>query len=199
MDYYPIFLNLRGKRCLIVGGGAVAARKAEGLLEAGAVVTVISPEVDESLQNLINTGRLRHHGRPFQKGDVEGQYLVYAATGVAEIDAAMAAEARREGVLFNAVDNPALGDFIAPALVRRGDLTIAISTQGKCPGFAKRVRQKIESIFGPEFGAALSVAAAWRKTLLVSDAHLPRELHRRRLEWMISRAWPDSTGKGTRP
>jgi siroheme synthase-like protein len=193
MDYYPIFLNLRGKRCLIAGGGATAARKAEGLLDAGAVVTVISPEIVETLQSLINAGRLSHHRRLYQEGDMKGQDLVYAATGVAQVDAAMVAEARREGVLFNAVDRPALCDFITPAVVRRGDLTIAISTQGKCPGFARRVRQKIESIFGPEFGAALDVASAWRKTLLVCDATLSPELRRQRQERILNRTWPDLT------
>jgi precorrin-2 dehydrogenase/sirohydrochlorin ferrochelatase len=190
MAYYPIFLDLLGKRCLVVGGGEIATRKVHGMLKAGAAVTVVSPEVSESLQRLINSGRLRHRRRTYQAGDLHGCFLAYGATGVAEVDAAMATEAQQAGVLFNAVDRPALCAFITPALVERGDLTIAISTHGKCPGFAKKVRQKIEAIFGAEFGAALEAAAAWRKTLLVSDAALPEEARRRRQEQMLSRTWP---------
>jgi len=192
-------MDLRGKRCLVVGGGAIGAQKTEGLINAGAAVTVISPEVSGALQSLIDAGRLRHHRRQYQEGDIKGNFLVYAATGVAAVDAAMAAEARREGVLFNAVDRLTLSDFITPALVKRGDLTIAISTNGKCPGFAKRVRQKIESVFGPEYGAALAVAAAWRKTLLVSGTALSQEMRRQRQERMLNRTWPHSTETEIQP
>jgi precorrin-2 dehydrogenase/sirohydrochlorin ferrochelatase len=198
MRYYPIFVNLSGKRCLIVGGSDVAARKAESLLEAGAMITIVSPKIVKEVQTLVSAGRLRYHRRPYREGDLKGHDLVIAATGIPDVDAAVAAEARQIGILFNAVDNPAICDFITPAIIRRGDLTIAISTQGKCPGFARRVRQKIESIFGPEFAVALDVAAAWRKTLLVSDAHLPFRVRRVRLESILSRVWPDSSTKGAR-
>ncbi len=195
MRYYPIFLDLLGKRCLVIGGGEVGTRKAESLLKAGADVTVISPEASATLQSWIDADRVAYHRRCYASGDLKSYFLTYAATGVAEVDAAAAAEAHREGVLFNAVDRPALCDFIMPAWVERGDLTIAISTQGKCPGFARRVRQKIESTFGPEFGAALEAAAAWRKTLLVSDVGLSHAMRRQRQEQMVTRTWPSSTSK----
>jgi precorrin-2 dehydrogenase/sirohydrochlorin ferrochelatase len=198
MSYYPVFLDLLGKRCLVIGGGEIGSRRVHGLLKAGAAVTVISPEVNERLQSLIGAGRLRLQRRPYREGDLRGHFLAYAATGIAAVDAAIAAEARQEGVLFNAVDRPALCDFIAPALIERGDLTIAISTNAKCPGFAKRIRQKIESMLGSEFGAALEVAAAWRQTLLVSDVKLSPEMRRQRQEQMLNRIWPRSTGRENR-
>jgi uroporphyrin-III C-methyltransferase/precorrin-2 dehydrogenase/sirohydrochlorin ferrochelatase len=197
MGYYPVFLDLLGRQCLVIGGGNIGSQRAHGFVKAGAAVTVISPKVSESQQSSISAGTLRHYGRPYRDGDLRGFFLACAATGVPAVDAAIAGEARRESVLFNAADRPALCDFITPALVERGDLTIAVSTNGECPGFAKRVRQKIESLFGSEFGAALEVAAAWRKTLLVSDVRLSEDIRRQRQEQMLNRIWPRSTEKET--
>ena len=188
MTYYPIFLDVRGRPCLVVGGGAIATRKVEGLLQAGASVTVMSPEVTEIIRNHADTGALRHIKRPYRQGNLSGYFLVYAATGVPEVDAMMANEAKATGVLLNLVDRPALCDFITPAVVRRGDISIAISTNGRCPGFAKRLRQEIEAIIGSEFGATLESVAAQREKLLQGDGTDQSERHER-IEKALDQAW----------
>ena len=188
MSYYPIFLDLRGRPCLVVGGGAIATRKVEGLLQAAASVTVISPEITEVIRNYADAGELRHIKRPYRHGDLGGYFLAYAATGVAEVDALMAAEASMAGVLLNVVDRPVLCDFITPAVIRRGDISIAISTNGRCPGFAKRVRRELEALIGSEYGAALESVAAQREKLLQGDGTDQSERHER-IEKALDQAW----------
>lgn len=166
MNYYPIFLDLRGKPCLVVGGGEIATRKVEGLLGAAANVTVISPEASEMIQRHAQSNQLRYVRRPYQDRDLKGYFLAYAATGIAEIDVRMAREAHTHGVLLNVVDRPRLCDFITPAMIRRGDLSIAVSTGGRSPGFAKWVKQKIEALIHPEYGSALAALAAQRRALM---------------------------------
>ncbi len=163
MNYYPIFLDLRGKPCLVVGGGEIGARKVAGLLNASAHVTVISPEAGDIIQRHAESNRLRYIKRPYQDGDLKGYFLAYAATGIVEIDARMVWEAYTHGVLLNVVDRPVLCNFITPAVVQRGDLSIAVSTGGKSPGFAKRVKQKIAAMIHPEYGGALAAIAAQRQ------------------------------------
>ncbi len=166
MDYYPIFLDLRGRACLVVGGGEIATRKVEGLLRVGANVTVISPQASEMIRRHAQSNRLRYVQRFYQDGDLKGYFLAYAASGIAEIDVRMAWEAYTHGVLLNVVDRPVLCDFITPAVVQRGDLSIAVSTGGRSPGFAKRVKQKIEAWIHPDYGPALADFAAQRRALL---------------------------------
>jgi precorrin-2 dehydrogenase/sirohydrochlorin ferrochelatase len=166
MNYYPIFLDLRGRPCLVVGGGEIATRKVEGLIGAAASVTVISPEASEMIRQHAQSNRLRHIKRSYRDGDLKGYFLAFAATGVAEVDARIACEAGTQGVLLNVVDRPVLCNFITPAVVQRGDLSIAVSTGGKCPGFAKRVKQKIEALIHPEYGIALAAIAAQRRALM---------------------------------
>ena len=190
MTYYPIFLDLRGRPCLVVGGGEIATRKIEGLLQAGASVTVVSPEVTEIIRDHADAGELRHIKRPYRHGDLGGYFLAYAATGVPEIDVLMAAEAGMAGVLLNVVDRPVLCDFIMPAVVRRGDISIAISTNGRCPGFAKRVRRELEALIGSEYGAALESVAAQREKLLQGDGTDQIERHER-IETALDQAWND--------
>ena len=165
MNYLPVFLHLQDRPCLVVGGGAIATRKVEGLVKAGARVTVISPQIRATLLEWEKRRRLRYIRRCYQEGDLKGYFLTYAATGVAEVDRQMAKEARAEGALLNVVDRPTLCSFISPAIVQRGDLLIAISTGGKSPGFAKLVRKQLEDFLGPEYGEALKVVAAKREEL----------------------------------
>jgi len=140
MNYYPIFLDLRGRQCLVVGGGQVATRKVEGLLKAGARVTVISPESTETLGEWREEGKIIYLKRCYQRGDLKGYFLVYAATDLAEVNSEMAEEARAERVLLNVVDRSPFCGFVSPSVLERGDLIIAVSTGGKSPGFAKLVR-----------------------------------------------------------
>lgn len=145
--YYPAFLDLRGRRCLVVGGGSVAERKVHALREAGARVCVVAPRLTPGLAALAARREIVHWPRRFRPGDVAGAMLVVCATGLAGVDAAAAAAARRQRALVNAVDRRALCDLIVPAVVRRGHLQIAVSTGGRCPALAREIRRRLEALF----------------------------------------------------
>jgi precorrin-2 dehydrogenase / sirohydrochlorin ferrochelatase len=155
MNYYPIFLDLRGRPCLVVGGGQIATQKVDGLLSANADVTVISAKITDAIAAQARMKKLRHFKRRYQEGDLKGYFLAYAVTGEPEVDLLMAVEANMEGVLLDVGNRPVLCSFITPAVVQRGDLAIAISTGGKCPGFTRRVKRKIEALINPQYGIAL--------------------------------------------
>ena len=184
MNYYPIFLDLRGRPCLVVGGGDVAAGKIEGLLKAEANVTVISPKVTRRIQRYADLGGLRHLPRPYRAGDIKGYFLAYAATGVAEIDVLMAGEASLQGVLLNVIKRPVLCSFVTPAVSQRDKLSI-----GKCPGFAKRVRRKITAFIHPEHGNVLTKVVAQRQELMRERFKKDEAGRRRLLELILESEW----------
>jgi len=161
-DYFAAFLDLRGRRCLIAGGGPVAERKVLALLECGARVTVASPAVTPALAALAAAGRIEHRARRFRAADVRGCALAVAATGRERADRAVARAARMRGVLVNAVDRPALCDLILPSVLRRGELQIAVSTGGRSPALAREIRRGLEPVFGPEYAALVARAGAER-------------------------------------
>jgi len=165
MSYYPAFLHLEGRACLLIGGGSVAQQKVKPLLDAGALVTLISPRLTADLQALADAGRITHERRPYRRGDLDGFFLVIAATDDEAVHAAIAAEAGDLGILLNVVDRPAFCNFIVPAIVRRGDLAIAISTGGRSPILASRIRRQLEGEFGPEYATALRVLGSIRSRL----------------------------------
>ncbi|MCX6550340.1 MAG: SAM-dependent methyltransferase, partial [Acidobacteria bacterium] len=148
---HPIFLDLSGQPVLVVGGGTVAERKIETLLESGASITVVSPDVTDLIARQAGEGRLTHHPRTYRRGDLNGFRLAYAATSDRQVNQAVRDEAKDAAIWFNAIDKPDLCDFISPAIVRRGDLTIAVSTNGRCPALAKRIREDLEQKYGPEY------------------------------------------------
>lgn len=162
-DYFPAFLDLRRRRCLVVGGGAIGERKARALLECGARVTVVSPTVTPGLAALAASGRLAHRARPFRRSDPRGSVLAVAATGDASIDRRVAAAARRWRALVNVVDRPQHCDFIVPAVLRRGELQIAVSTGGRSPAIAREIRRRLERFFGPEYGELIARAGEARR------------------------------------
>lgn len=166
MGYIPIFLDVSGRRCVVVGGGEVAARKVESLLAAGAQVIIISPDLSApSLVAIVGRGIATHIARKYSPGDIAGSALAYAATDDEAVHRAVAEEARALGILLNVVDVPELCSFIAPAVVKRGELQIAISTGGASPAFAARLRRELEKQFGIEYGIALKVMRAARRRL----------------------------------
>jgi precorrin-2 dehydrogenase/sirohydrochlorin ferrochelatase len=166
MGYIPIFLDVTGRRCVVVGGGEVAARKVESLLAAGAEVTIVSPSLSAaSLAAAVDRGLATHIARAYRRGDIGGCALAYAATDDPGIHRALADEARALGIPLNVVDVPELCSFIAPAVVKRGVLQIAISTGGASPAFAARLRRELEKQFGSEYGVALRVLRAARRRL----------------------------------
>jgi precorrin-2 dehydrogenase len=163
--YYPIFLDLAQRRCLVVGGGTVAERKVQGLLEAKAHVVVVSPSLTAMLYISAINGDISHIPRGFRDEDVEGCALVIGATDRVEVNTYVAAAARRRGIWVNVVDTPKACDFIAPALIRRGVLQIAISTGGNSPTLAKRLRQGLEVLIGPEYGELADVLGTLRAAI----------------------------------
>ena len=146
-DYFAAFLDLRGRRCLVVGGGTIGERKVRDLLECGALVTVVSPTLTPGLDALVMAGRLSHRARRFRRGDARGCAVVIAATGDCRVDEAVAAQARRCHALVNVVDAPAHCDFIVPSVLRRGPLQIAVSTGGRSPALAREIRRRLEPLF----------------------------------------------------
>ena len=161
-SYYPAFLDLRGKMAVVVGGGEVALRKIESLLAAGATVRVVAPEIHPDVEELERRGVLRIERRFYRTGDLDGAILVIAATSSSEVNRLVSEEASRRNTLLNVVDAPALSGFIVPSVIRRGDLTVAISTGGLSPALAKHIRRKLEEILVPEYGAFLRLLGDMR-------------------------------------
>jgi siroheme synthase-like protein len=140
--FYPIFLDVSGRRAVVIGGGKVAFRKAAALLDAGAGVTVIAPEFDEGLRTL----RVERIEREYREGDLEGAHLAFAATNQRAVNASVAREAKALGIAVNVADSPSECDFIVPARVRRGYVNIAISTSGTNPSLAANIRRAVEKL-----------------------------------------------------
>jgi siroheme synthase-like protein len=154
---YPVVLQLQDVAVLVVGGGPVAARKVEGLLAAGARVTVVAPEIDPSV-----VGATRVERRPYRRGDIDGHRLVVTATGDQDVDARVSADARAAGVWVNAADDPAQCTFVLPAVLRRGPVTVAVGTGGASPALARRLRDEIAEVVGEEVAIAAELLAAQR-------------------------------------
>lgn len=155
--YYPVFFNIEGKRCVVVGGGQVASRKVKTLLDFGAKIDVISPEICTELVELRENQRIRVFQRQYQPGDLSGAFLAIVATDNSETNYQVANEGRSQRVPVNVVDNAENSDFILPSLVRRGDVTIAISTAGRSPALARKIRTRLEKDFGEEYAALVQL------------------------------------------
>lgn len=147
MTLYPLFLKLSSINCLVIGGGAVAERKIERLLESNAIVTVISPEITEVLEKLGNEGKIKYVKRNYQQGDLDGFFLVIASTDSLPVNKEIYEEASKKSILINSVDDVENCNFYLPSILTRGDLQIAISTSGKSPYFAKKLRKHLEKFF----------------------------------------------------
>jgi precorrin-2 dehydrogenase len=183
MKYYPVYLDIKNRRCLVVGGGSVGTRKVLTLLECGANATVVSTVATEKLKELSNKGLIKLKERSFQASDLDDQFLVIGATDNQKLNFDIHAEAERRGLLCNIADRPEVCNFILPSIVDRGDLIIAISTSGKSPAFAKKLRKHLETQFGNEYGEFLNLMGAIRKKLLSQD-HEP-EAHKHIFEQLI--------------
>jgi siroheme synthase-like protein len=174
MSYYPVFLNLSDQRCLVVGGGAVAERKVEGLLEAGASVTVVSPTLTEALERRVKEKKIRHYMREYRRGDLAGYRLGFVATDDPHINGAVYEEAQEAGVLLNSADDPAHCDFILPSVLRRGELQIAVATGGSSPALSRAIREELEGYFSQDYALLSDIVADVRRELkekgIASDA-----------------------------
>lgn len=143
--YYPVFLNLSGRLCIVAGGGQVALRKVTTLLQYGAVITVVSPRLCSGLQELNRSGKIQVIHRAYQPGDLEGACIAIIATGSRSVNLRASEEARRNRIPVNVVDDARHSDFIVPSIVRRGSVSIAVSTGGKSPALARKIRTRLES------------------------------------------------------
>jgi uroporphyrin-III C-methyltransferase/precorrin-2 dehydrogenase/sirohydrochlorin ferrochelatase len=219
---YPVTLDLDGRRCVVIGGGTVAAHKARGLLEAGAVVAVVAERPAEDLEQLAGDARVELSRRRYVYGDLEGAFLAVAATDDPTVNAEVFKEADERGVLLNAVDDAEHCHFAVPSVLRRGDLTVAISTAGKAPALSKRLRAELSERLGPELATVVDVlgevraealtartvdfdtwAERWQGALehdvvdLVRQGRLPeaKDLVRRSLDGLSDRASPGPRGR----
>ncbi len=181
MKFYPAYLDVRDRPCLVVGGGPVAERKALLLLDAGARVTVVSPSLTQKLQSLSGSGKITHHKREFSEQDLASKFIVIAATNSVEVNSRIARTCKDRSILVNVAMQPEEGNFVVPSVVERGELLIAISTGGASPALSKKLRQELEARYGPEYGIFLSMVAGIRRRVLsdVTDEQKRREIFQR--------------------
>ena len=163
---YLVNLALEGRAALVVGGGEVAARKVQNLLAAKANVTVIAPQLCDGIVAMADEKRIVAHGRPYRAADLAGAFVAIAATDDEGINARVAADAAAMNVLVNVVDRPALCTFTVPATLRRGDLTIAVATEGRCPALAGILREELEGRYGPEYAELAGLFGELRKRMI---------------------------------
>lgn len=163
---YPLFLKLEKSPCLVIGGGIIAERKIIGLLEAGAHITLISPDVTDGLMELIESHSIDYLNRSFKDGDTEGFFLIIAATNSRESNKQVYSEAQRSNSLINCVDDPEYCNFYVPAQVTRGSLKIAVSTEGKLPILARRMRQHLNKMFPKNMGDKLEALGEIRREII---------------------------------
>jgi precorrin-2 dehydrogenase/sirohydrochlorin ferrochelatase len=184
MHYYPVNLDIQNRNCLVVGGGGVGTRKVATLLKCGANVTVVSPDISQQLLDLAESPSLTLKQRPYQSSDLDGMFLVIGATDDETLNRKISHDAERRNTLCNIADRPDVCNFILPAIVQRDDLIITISTSGKSPALAKKLRKSLEARFGEEYGILLRLMGGIRKRLL-SQSHEP-EAHKPIFEQLIN-------------
>lgn len=190
---YPVSLYITGRLCVVVGGGKVAERKVSGLLAAGGQVRVISPALTPSLRAFADRGIVEWRERPYGTGDLEGAFLVFAATDQPAVQATVQRDARAAGRLANIADAPAACDFQIPATVRRGDLILTVSTSGRSPAVSAMIRRQLESEFGEEYGLLTDLLGEARDRILAGPAEKKARLQglfdAALLDWLRSGSW----------
>jgi len=166
MEMFPVFFKLQDRPCLVVGAGAIASPKISSLLRAGGAVTVVAPEAKSEVEAQARAGELQWHAREFVESDLEDMFLVIAATDLRQVNHQVAEAARSRNVLCNSVDDPPDCDFFYPSVVRRGELQIAISTAGKSPALAQRLREEVDALLPEDTGAWLDQLGETRLRIL---------------------------------
>src|SRR5579859_3104913 len=171
-----MFLKMAGRQCLVVGAGKVGEPKIAGLLETGALIRVVALEATPAVREWAREGKIELELRAFLAEDLDGAFLAVVATNSRSLNERVYHEAQRRGVLCNVVDVPDLCDFFYPAVVRRGDLQIAVSTAGQSPSLAQKIRQQLEKQFGPGYAAWVAELGETRRLILASDLDKERKL-----------------------
>jgi precorrin-2 dehydrogenase/sirohydrochlorin ferrochelatase len=199
--FYPAFVDIEGRRCLVVGGGPVATEKVEKLLEHGAVVRLVTPAMTGELAALVDSGAVaEHRARGYRAEDLEGCFLVIAATNLDAVNRMVWQDAEAMNMLCNVVDVPPLCNFIVPSIVRRGELALAISTGGASPVVAKHIRRELEEAYGPEWEALVDLLRDLRDELKARYPDMPgrRDAVERLLETDVVRRLADGDDDGAR-
>lgn len=194
MKYYPIFLDVNNRSCLVVGGGSVGTRKALMLLRCGAEVTVVSPQATEKLQRLAETKSIFWKNRPYETKDIHDAFLVIGATDDDRLNRQIVQDAQQMRKLCNIVDNPESCNFIVPSVLEKGDLVIAVSTSGKSPAYAKEIKKRLDAHFGEEHAVFLKLMGAVRSRLLRES--LPTVAHKPIFEKLIQAGLVDMIRRG---
>lgn len=182
---FPVFMKLSGRPCLVVGAGRVGGPKIRGLMAVGASVNVVAPEGTEAVARWARAGKINWQPRPFKPSDLDRVFLVVVATASRELNDSVYREAQQRGVLCNVVDDPPRCDFYYPAVVNRGELQIAISTNGHSPALAQRLRRELEQQFGPEYAGWVEALGRERQRLFALP--LDPEERRRALHGLVTR------------
>ena len=197
-EYYPVYLNLAGKRCVILGGGTIAQGKLAALRDAGADITLISPQCTEGIKRAAQRGQITLIQREYRPGDLEDAFIAVAATNVWHVNRQIYEEAEKRGVLLNVVDDPELCMFTAPSLLKRGDLTVAISTNGRSPAMARKVREDLEERFPKNYGDLVTAAAEARDALREEGRQIAGEVWNAALGPVIDQFAGDGKGDEAR-
>ena len=185
MRYYPVNLDIKGRKCLVIGGGDVGTRKVTTLLECMASVIVVSLDASEKLMKLAGSGLITLIKRSYVASDLEGMFLVICATDDENLNRQVSMDAEKLNMLCNIADRPEACNFILPSVVKRGDLVISISTSGKSPAYAKKLRKDLEKQYGEEYGILIRMMGAIRSRLL-KESHEP-EAHKHIFEDLIEK------------
>ena len=196
MRYYPAFLNLQGTSCLVVGGGQVGERKVKTLLECGAVVHLVSPELTPYLDGAVRQGKVRSAGSAFIPEQLDGMFLVIGATDDPEVNQRIRSAARSRNLLCNIVDKPRECNFIVPSQVNRGDLVIAVSTGGRSPALAKKIRRDLEKLFPDIYSSYVALLGRVREYVLAQG--LPQVRNQQIFESLIEAPILESLQRGDR-
>lgn len=194
---YPVCLNISGKLSVVIGGGGVAERKIQGILAGSGSVRVISPAITTALQTLVNRSVIEWRQKPYSAVDLEGAFLVFAATNIPEVQSAVLRDARAAGLLINIADAPECCDFQVPSTIRRGDLSLCVATNGKSPAVAAMVRRRLEHEYGEEYAQLTALMAMVRDRILVEEVGGSQEkkilfqkiLHDDIVDWLRTRRW----------
>jgi len=194
---YPVCLNISGKLCVVIGGGRVAERKIRGILAGSGSVRVVSPALTTTLHDLASQAVIEWREKPYSGTDLEGAFLVFAATNTPKVQGAVLRDARAAGLLVNIADNSAACDFQVPASIRRGDLTLSVATKGKSPAVAAMVKRRLEHDFGEEYAQLTALTSLLRDRILAEDALSHEEkkllfqkiLHDDIVDWLRDRRW----------
>ena len=193
---YPLCLNISGRRCVVIGGGGVAERKVRGILAAAGRVRVVSPVVTSGLAEMADLQVIEWRRQMYSASDLDGAFLVFAATNNVEVQQVIHLDAKAAGLLINVADAPELCDFQVPATIRRGDLTLSIATNGRSPAVAAMVRERLDREFGKEYGLLTALAALLRDQILAEEGDSKKTkilfqkiLHDDIVDWLRERRW----------